>query len=203
MSRGHTGANRVAGSRVAAREGRTLARAWKVAGAAGADAPRPHRDGLCQPSPVCAGPGHLRRPAVRAGRLDEQRIRSDGPGRARHVSVSSPDEPGAVPLADAGSTEEDVHASRVRRARRELDDGVGGWARAQSPAADRRGREGMNTTLAIYLAGVAVGLWRTDAPLPTRVLLAVLWPIGPLAFVIVVAILLAASPLAFIGPKPR
>jgi hypothetical protein len=61
----------------------------------------------------------------------------------------------------------------------------------------------MNTLLGVYLAGVAIGLWRTDAPLPTRVLLAVLWPIGPLAFVIVVAILLAASPLAFIGPKPR
>ena len=61
----------------------------------------------------------------------------------------------------------------------------------------------MNTTLAVYLAGVAIGLWRTDAPLTTRVALAVLWPIGPLAFVVVVAILLAASPLAFIGPKPR
>ena len=61
----------------------------------------------------------------------------------------------------------------------------------------------MNTTLAVYLAGVAIGLWRTDAPLPTRVLLAVLWPIGPLAFVIVVAILLAAAPIGLIGPKPR
>jgi hypothetical protein len=61
----------------------------------------------------------------------------------------------------------------------------------------------MNTVLALYLAGVAIGLWRTDAPLPARLLLAILWPIGPLAFVIVVAILLAASPLALIGPKPR
>jgi hypothetical protein len=61
----------------------------------------------------------------------------------------------------------------------------------------------MNTALAIYLAGVAIGLWRTDAPLPTRLLLAVLWPIGPLAFVVVVAILLASAPIAFIGPKPR
>ena len=61
----------------------------------------------------------------------------------------------------------------------------------------------MNTVLAIYLAGVAIGLWRTDAPLPTRLLLALLWPIGPLAFVIVVAVLLAATPIAFIGPKPR
>ena len=61
----------------------------------------------------------------------------------------------------------------------------------------------MNTVLAIYLAGVAIGLWRTDAPLPTRLLLAVLWPIGPVAFVVVVAILFAAAPIAFIGPKPR
>jgi hypothetical protein len=60
----------------------------------------------------------------------------------------------------------------------------------------------MNTALVIYLVGVAIGLWRTDAPLPARLLLAVLWPIGPLAFVIVVAILVAASPLAFL-PKPR
>jgi hypothetical protein len=61
----------------------------------------------------------------------------------------------------------------------------------------------MNTVLAIYLAGVAIGLWRTDAPLPTRLLLAILWPIGPIAFVVVVAILLAATPIAFLGPRPR
>jgi hypothetical protein len=61
----------------------------------------------------------------------------------------------------------------------------------------------MNTVLAIYLIGVAIGLWRTDAPLPMRLLLAVLWPIGPLAFVIVIAILVAATPIAFIGSKPR
>lgn len=61
----------------------------------------------------------------------------------------------------------------------------------------------MNTLLAVYLAGVAIGLWRTDGPLPTRLLLAALWPIGPLAFVIVVAILLAAAPIGLIGPKPR
>ena len=61
----------------------------------------------------------------------------------------------------------------------------------------------MNTLLTIYLAGVAIGLWRTDASWPTRVLLALLWPIGPLAFVMVVAILVAATPIAFLGPKPR
>jgi hypothetical protein len=61
----------------------------------------------------------------------------------------------------------------------------------------------MDTLLTIYLAGVAIGLWRTDGSLPTRVLLAVLWPIGPLAFVVVMAILLAAAPVAFIGPTAR
>ena len=61
----------------------------------------------------------------------------------------------------------------------------------------------MNTVLAIYLVGVTIGLWRTDGPVATRLLLALLWPIGPLAFVIVVAILLAATPIAFMGPKPR
>ncbi|HLG60193.1 MAG TPA: hypothetical protein VI485_32930 [Vicinamibacterales bacterium] len=60
----------------------------------------------------------------------------------------------------------------------------------------------MTAALAIYLAGMAVGLWRTDAPWPSRVMLAALWPIGPVAFVVTVAILLAAAPIAFIGPKP-
>jgi hypothetical protein len=61
----------------------------------------------------------------------------------------------------------------------------------------------MNTLLAIYLAGVVIGLWRTDGLWTTRVLLSVLWPIGPLAFVVVVGILVAAAPVAFIGPKHR
>ena len=61
----------------------------------------------------------------------------------------------------------------------------------------------MTLVLWIYLAGVAIGLWRTDGPWSTRLLLSVLWPIGPLAFVVVVAILLAATPVAFIGPRSR
>ena len=61
----------------------------------------------------------------------------------------------------------------------------------------------MNTALAIYVAGVVIGYWRTDARWPTRPLLALLWPIGPLAFVITVVILLAAAPIAFIGPRAR
>ena len=61
----------------------------------------------------------------------------------------------------------------------------------------------INIPLVIYLAGVLIGLWRTDARWPARLLYPLLWPIGPLAFVVTVAILLAASPVAFLGPKPR
>lgn len=56
--------------------------------------------------------------------------------------------------------------------------------------------------LTIYLIGALLALWRTDGPPATKLTMALLWPIGPLAFVIVVAILIAASPLAFL-PKAR
>ena len=55
----------------------------------------------------------------------------------------------------------------------------------------------MKTLGAIYAAGVVIALWRTDAAWPTRVAIAALWPLGPLAFVVTVAILLAASLIAF------
>jgi hypothetical protein len=45
--------------------------------------------------------------------------------------------------------------------------------------------------------GALIALWRTDAHWPTRIALAALWPLGPLAFVITVGILLAASLIAF------
>ncbi|HEY1307550.1 MAG TPA: hypothetical protein VGF24_28550 [Vicinamibacterales bacterium] len=56
----------------------------------------------------------------------------------------------------------------------------------------------MNGVIVVYLAGALIALWRTDADPFERLLLALLWPIGPLAFVVTVAILLAASPLAFL-----
>ena len=56
----------------------------------------------------------------------------------------------------------------------------------------------MNRLIVIYLAGALIALWRTDAGPFERLLLAVLWPIGPLAFIVTVALLLAASPLAFL-----
>lgn len=50
----------------------------------------------------------------------------------------------------------------------------------------------------IYLAGVVWGLVMTDARPVQRVVLSLLWPIGPLAFVVTVAILLLAMPVAFL-----
>ncbi len=50
---------------------------------------------------------------------------------------------------------------------------------------------------AIYAVGVVIALWRTDASWPTRAAVAVLWPLGPLAFLITVSILLVASLIAF------
>jgi hypothetical protein len=51
--------------------------------------------------------------------------------------------------------------------------------------------------LVVYAIGVAIGLARTDDRWPTRIALAVLWPLGPLAFVVVVAVLYLALPIAF------
>ena len=55
----------------------------------------------------------------------------------------------------------------------------------------------MEVLWAIYAAGVLIALWRTDAHWATRIAVAVLWPLGPLAFLVTVAILLAASVIAF------
>ena len=55
----------------------------------------------------------------------------------------------------------------------------------------------MNVLLAIYVAGVVWGLLMIDAPPPARTGLAILWPLGPLAFLVTVVILLLASLIAF------
>ena len=51
--------------------------------------------------------------------------------------------------------------------------------------------------LVVYVSGVAWGLVAIDARPAARIGLAVVWPIGPLAFVVVVTILLAASLIAY------
>jgi hypothetical protein len=55
----------------------------------------------------------------------------------------------------------------------------------------------VEAAVAVYIAGLGVALWRTDAPLPARLLLAAFWPLGPLAFLVTVSVLLAASLIAF------
>ncbi len=55
----------------------------------------------------------------------------------------------------------------------------------------------MKVLWAIYAVGALVAFWRTDASWPTRLALAALWPVGPLAFLVTVAILVAASLIAF------
>ena len=50
---------------------------------------------------------------------------------------------------------------------------------------------------AIYLVGVAWGLLRTDAPWPSRVAMAMAWPVGPLAGVVTIAGLLGVAAVAF------
>ena len=49
----------------------------------------------------------------------------------------------------------------------------------------------------IYVLGVAVALITVDARWPARCGLALLWPLGPLAFVVTISILLVASLVAF------
>ena len=60
----------------------------------------------------------------------------------------------------------------------------------------------MWTTLAlIYVAGVLWGLVATDARPAARVGLALLWPFGPLAFVVTVTFLIVIAPVALIGRR--
>jgi hypothetical protein len=57
--------------------------------------------------------------------------------------------------------------------------------------------------LTLYGIGVLVGLWRTDGPLPAKLTLAVLWPIGPLAFLVTISGLIVAAAIAFLSPRRR
>ena len=49
----------------------------------------------------------------------------------------------------------------------------------------------------VYFAGVLVGLLATQGGVVTRLSLALLWPLGPLAFFITVAGLLVVAAIAF------
>jgi hypothetical protein len=49
----------------------------------------------------------------------------------------------------------------------------------------------------VYLAGVAIGLTVTKGGVGTRIVLALLWPLGPIAFVVTSAGLLVVGGVAF------
>ena len=49
------------------------------------------------------------------------------------------------------------------------------------------------TCLAVYLAGVVIGLALMRDRWPSRLITALVWPVGPLAFVVVLALLLATA----------
>jgi hypothetical protein len=51
--------------------------------------------------------------------------------------------------------------------------------------------------LTIYALGVAVGLLFTDARPLTRTVIALAWPLGPLAFAVTIAVLLVAGMFVF------
>ena len=60
----------------------------------------------------------------------------------------------------------------------------------------------MRVLLTTYAMGVLVGLWRTDGQPTTKLTLALLWPLGPLAFLITITGLMLAAVIAFVGPRP-
>ena len=55
----------------------------------------------------------------------------------------------------------------------------------------------MGFVLAIYAIGVAAGLLLTDASPLARVVIALMWPLGAVAFVVTIAILFVAAMLVF------
>jgi hypothetical protein len=58
----------------------------------------------------------------------------------------------------------------------------------------------MRIALLIYLAGVIVGLAVMRDRWPVRLMTALVWPLGPIAFVIVTAVLLVTA--AILWPVP-
>ena len=59
------------------------------------------------------------------------------------------------------------------------------------------GSRTVNLVLVVYVVGVVWGLLRIDARPFIRIVLALLWPLGPVAFVVTLATLFAASLIAF------
>jgi hypothetical protein len=58
----------------------------------------------------------------------------------------------------------------------------------------------MTVVLVVYLVGVAIGLAVMRDRLPVRLVTALLWPLGPLAFCVVVPLMLVVA--ALLWPVP-
>jgi hypothetical protein len=61
----------------------------------------------------------------------------------------------------------------------------------------------MRAFLTVYAIGVLIGLWRADGPPATRLMLALLWPLGPLAFLVTISGLVVVAAIAFVGPGTK
>jgi hypothetical protein len=57
--------------------------------------------------------------------------------------------------------------------------------------------------LTVYVIGALIGLWRTDGPAGTRLGVALLWPLGPVAFLVTISGLLVVACVALMSPKTR
>jgi len=55
--------------------------------------------------------------------------------------------------------------------------------------------------LTAYLTGALLALWRTDGSARTKLMMALLWPIGPLAGVVTIAGLAVAAAIALVAPR--
>jgi hypothetical protein len=55
----------------------------------------------------------------------------------------------------------------------------------------------VRAALLVYIAGVLIGFWRVDGTWPARVGLALLWPLGAVAFLVTLTLLFGASLVAF------
>ena len=55
----------------------------------------------------------------------------------------------------------------------------------------------MTAVLMVYLAGVALGCWLGDAPMPRRVGLAMIWPVALVACAVTLSVLLIAAAVFF------
>ena len=51
--------------------------------------------------------------------------------------------------------------------------------------------------MVVYAVGVAIGLLMVDGSRAVRLGLALMWPVGPIAFIVTLAILIGAAAIAF------